>query len=97
MVGKLYKYKGQTSKVYCIHLEYSGRIIRVRDAKFVEDYLLNTYNKSVPPIYKAIFKDLYTNQGIVISIEYSPAQPNPQGAPAPPIAPAPPPVPSNNY
>ena len=61
MVGKLCGYEGQISKVYCIRLEYSSRIIRVRDVRFIEDHPFNTYNKSVPPIYKAIFKNFYTN------------------------------------
>ena len=61
MVGKFYRYKGQISKVYYIRLKYSGKIIRVRDVRFIEDYPFDTYDKSVPPIYEVIFENFYTN------------------------------------
>lgn len=60
MVGKLCRYKGQSGKVYRIRLDNSGRIVRARDTRFIENPIdiEEDYNPD-NPIYEVTFEDTY--------------------------------------
>ncbi len=59
MEGKLCGYEGLSGKIYCVRLNYLGKIVRVRDVRFVEEQMPDVPDDADNPIYEATFEDAY--------------------------------------
>jgi hypothetical protein len=65
MEGKLCSYEGQSGKIYRIRLNGSGRIVRARDARFIEEQVDDILADNDDPIREVTFKDVYYPGGSI--------------------------------
>ncbi len=67
MTGKLCGYEGQSGKVYRIRLDNTRRIVRARDARFIEDFQAKDEDRE-DPIHEATFEDAYISDSFDASV-----------------------------